>query len=95
MREIDCSPLPEELSKVALDAAEEALERQPYDDIHGVSILRNTELIVLNGDGRKTLETYGALQQSMLDAVHEALAEGEYTDDEREEYRYAIDFRKA
>lgn len=96
MYEIDCSELPDELATVALDAGKNTIERTPYDT-NGVEVLRNTQLIILNGDGRQTDRLYGALRQATLSAVQKYLQENyeDYTDDEYEKYRLGIEFRQA
>jgi hypothetical protein len=95
MREIDCTNLPDELAKTALDTAEKTIERVP-EDSSGVKILRNSKLVTINGDGKQMLRLYGALQQAMVSAVQEKLAEDytEYTDEEYEKYRHGIEYRK-
>lgn len=94
MREIDCSKLPDNLAKIALDAAKKTIERSPYD-ANGVNVLENTQLVTLNGDGRQTLRLYGALQQAMLSAVEEEISENhtDYPDDARQKYLDAIELR--
>jgi len=95
MREIDCSNLPDELADVALTAAEEYIEQKDCET-NGVKILRHSNLVVLNGDGRQIKRLFGGLQQAMGSSVQESLHENHtmYSEEERLEYRHGLEFRK-
>lgn len=95
MREIDCSSLPEDLANVALDAAEDQIERS-VTNVNGVQVLHNSKLVILNGDNKQTRELYGELRQTMVSQLLEHLDEhkSDYTKEEFEEYRDGIELRK-